>query len=375
MTDQPLVAAPSNPNTRAAAPARAERARSSWVDVAKGILIILVVLGHLIGGLSTSGLLGTSRFWVQAYYWIYAFHMPAFVLLAGLFLERSLRVGFTAFAVEKFKSLYYPAVLWGAIFWVLLMAAQRYANSKPNYMMLLQPLYNPVGSYWFLITLLYLSLAYAALRTVGVPRWLVCAAAIIGAGAAECFGDTWPIVVAHLTWYMGWLMLGVLLSDAMRVRAIASKRVPSWVLAGACVAGFAAMTVQIPRQMTGPPPFRAEWAVPGTIAVLCLSVLISRLGENDARAPKAFLARWLALFGRRSLPIYLMSGIGSVGARTLFTRILHIDNMWILLAGGMLAGIALPLIFAWACERVGFEYAFRWGPKEPAEPRRNALAP
>ena len=49
---------------------RAEQSRADWIDVLKGIGIILVVIGHV----------NTKGFLVQ---WLYTFHMPLFFALSG----------------------------------------------------------------------------------------------------------------------------------------------------------------------------------------------------------------------------------------------------------------------------------------------------
>lgn len=58
--------------------------RDSYLDNAKVLLLILVVVGHLIAVISSSGFSET------AYKWIYSFHMPAFVVITG-YLSRSYR--------------------------------------------------------------------------------------------------------------------------------------------------------------------------------------------------------------------------------------------------------------------------------------------
>lgn len=58
--------------------------RDAYLDNAKVLLIILVVVGHLIAVISSSG------FSEAAYKWIYSFHMPAFVVITG-YLSRSYR--------------------------------------------------------------------------------------------------------------------------------------------------------------------------------------------------------------------------------------------------------------------------------------------
>lgn len=59
-----------------------EKARLLWIDSAKGIGVLLVVLGHL---LLESNLPSVNRF-------IYSFHMPLFFLISG-FLQTKLRAG------------------------------------------------------------------------------------------------------------------------------------------------------------------------------------------------------------------------------------------------------------------------------------------
>ena len=49
--------------------------RIAWIDAAKGIGILLVVLGH------------TFNIPVWLHNWIYSFHMPLFFLLAGLIIR------------------------------------------------------------------------------------------------------------------------------------------------------------------------------------------------------------------------------------------------------------------------------------------------
>nr|WP_316046916.1 acyltransferase family protein [Planococcus glaciei] len=52
--------------------------RLTWVDITKGFLMILVVIGHFSGPMPTEFPL------VKYIYW---FHMPAFFLLSGLFFK------------------------------------------------------------------------------------------------------------------------------------------------------------------------------------------------------------------------------------------------------------------------------------------------
>lgn len=56
--------------------------RLVWADSLKGILILLVVLGHAIQGVYTDNV-ETDRLWNV----IYSFHMPAFFAISGYFVR------------------------------------------------------------------------------------------------------------------------------------------------------------------------------------------------------------------------------------------------------------------------------------------------
>ncbi len=75
--------------------------RIEWIDNAKGVAIILVILGHVL----PDGLFHKI---------IYSFHMPLFFILSGMFLIRSTnKSSVWEFSKKKFMRLYIPYVLFG----------------------------------------------------------------------------------------------------------------------------------------------------------------------------------------------------------------------------------------------------------------------
>ncbi len=69
------------PGVSGDAPARPRPApRDAWLDNAKVVAVVLVVCGH-----SWEPLRADSRSLTAAYTWLYAFHMPAFVMISGYF--------------------------------------------------------------------------------------------------------------------------------------------------------------------------------------------------------------------------------------------------------------------------------------------------
>lgn len=77
--------------------------RILWIDVARGIAILLVVLGHCIGNLYNPG----NRF-------ILAFHMPLFFFLSGMCISESV-ISANNYLVKKVKTLLVPQAVLGIL--------------------------------------------------------------------------------------------------------------------------------------------------------------------------------------------------------------------------------------------------------------------
>ena len=76
--------------------------RDITFDIAKGIGIVLVVIGHYIPDNAPSWYIGFVSF-------VYHFHMPLFFMIAGFFYERSIKkVGYWRFVRSKFERLMFP---------------------------------------------------------------------------------------------------------------------------------------------------------------------------------------------------------------------------------------------------------------------------
>lgn len=84
-----------------------ENGRILWIDVARGIAILLVVLGHCIGNLNDPG----NRF-------ILAFHMPLFFFLSGMCISENV-IPAKNYLVKKVKNLLVPQAVLGTLNFIL----------------------------------------------------------------------------------------------------------------------------------------------------------------------------------------------------------------------------------------------------------------
>ncbi|WP_165971912.1 acyltransferase family protein [Paenibacillus piri] len=93
--------------------------RIDWIDIAKGIGIVLVVVGHT--ALEDSGL---GRF-------IYSFHMPLFFFLSGYLFSVHKYTGFAAFIKKKATTLLIPYFLFASVSYIYFLL--RYHFGDANY--------------------------------------------------------------------------------------------------------------------------------------------------------------------------------------------------------------------------------------------------
>lgn len=88
--------------------------REEWIDSWKGLLIGLVVAGHVFGGACHLAGNTTQAAMEFLYKVIYMFHMPAFFWIAGR-CWKTKDIGFGAFAANKARRLLVPYVCFGVL--------------------------------------------------------------------------------------------------------------------------------------------------------------------------------------------------------------------------------------------------------------------
>ena len=147
-------------------PAASAPGRDARLDNAKFILIALVVIGHAIEPLTDYGPASTF------YYWVYFFHMPAFIMISG-YLSRSFDA--SSNRVEKLVLMLAVPYL---VFWTIhqaIYAVER--GGLPDSLSVLEPTW----TLWFLVALFLWRLSVPVWQRL---RWPVAIAVVISLFAA-----------------------------------------------------------------------------------------------------------------------------------------------------------------------------------------------
>lgn len=335
-------------------------ARLTWLDTFRGLSIVLVVVGHVLGGLAFASFVpdsGKDLLWA-AYDLLYTFRMPALFLASGLFAARSLRKGLPAFLGDKSRTLAYPYLLWSLIGWGMHSAVSGMTNTQADPLTPLKMLFDPMQGVWFLYVLFAVMVAFGLWMAKGGGRlgFLAIGAAL---HAVVPLWEAAPSMLVQVGKFAVYFGIGLVIADHVRaIGALLTPRRLVWFvpLAFALMKGGVALGWDENAWLDVVP------ALFGTLGMFGVAMVLDRLPGVEA----------LRHCGRHSLQIYVASGHASVATRILLNRGLGLTSLPIHIALGTLAGLLLPLALVAVCKKLGFRYLFTWPAKSSEGADRKA---
>jgi fucose 4-O-acetylase-like acetyltransferase len=340
--------------------------RRAWVDCVRGLSIFLVVIGHTLRGLGAAGLLSNSPLWRFVDRFIYAFHMPLFFVVAGLFLVPAADESFLGFARRRVVRLGYPYLLWATLQTLAQVLLSRYTNHDVGAGDLLAIGFQPPMQFWFLYALLLQTLFLGLLARLGLGRTALLAVSVLIFLSAPylSLGPWSPLYQARS--YLIYTALGVYLGAPQRIGLVDASPSRS-ALGFSALFGYLLVGVAVFHQ--GIPVEARLWALAvacvGIVASVGLCVLLLQLTSPLARFTSARLLRW----GEASMAIFVAHTLASAAVRVFLVKALHIENAAVQLVLGTAAGIGLPLALLVFSKRFHLPYLFEW----PTRPRRVPL--
>ncbi|MBO3115225.1 acyltransferase [Winogradskyella sp. DF17] len=303
-----------------------------WIDRAKGLGIILVVLGHVIRGLNNAELFNGAIF-INTDYIIYTFHMPLFFFLSGIFFLKSLQKrGLRVFLKDKFSLLFYLYMLWSVIQFIVQLSLDRYTNGNTNIADILDVFVLPKGQMWFLYVLLLIFSISAFLYHYVQPKWhnyLLASLIIVGIFLRVYDIDFW-YVAQKFGYNFLFFQLGILY--ALHGKQMLQKLTIKWSLALMVVSLFAFSAVVLFNINNQRLNYDNQIipAILGVLAVIFIVVLLTL---------KSF-----SYLGKYSLEIYLAHILFASGTRIVLDKFFGVSNLGIHLVFGLSVGLIAPLV-------------------------------
>jgi len=280
------------------------RDRVAWVDVAKGLCIIMVVMMHSTLGVEKAA---GQEGWLHAFVsFAQPFRMPDFFLISGLFLARVIDRPWRGYLDKKVVHFVYFYLLWvliqGAFKWPGLAMAEGLPAVAEA---MLLALVEPFGTLWFIYLLPVFFVVTKLVRAV--PAWAVLGAAALLEMLPIHTGWTVPDEFAGRYVYFLIGFYGAPWIFALAERAAA--RVP------AALAGLAAWAVlngvAVAAGIAQAPGVSLALGLVGAAAIVTVAALLDK-------APAAAPLRYA---GRHSIAVYLAFFLPMAVTRTVLLKL------------------------------------------------------
>lgn len=316
--------------------------RVDWVDYAKGICIIMVVMMHSTLGVELAA--GKQGFMHLVVEFARPFRMPDFFLISGLFLARVIDRDWRTYLDRKVVHFAYFYVLWVTIqfgFKAPVFAAEHgWAHVGVMY---LTAFIEPFGTLWFIYLLpVFFVVTKATRHLVPAPVIWCAAAALEMAQVATGWTVIDEFAARFVYFYSGYLFADYVFALAGRAAArppLALAGLALWAATnGALVfAGFA-----------GLPPVSLLLGFAGAGAIIVTGALLAR----------AKMFGGLRFCGEHSIVIYLAFFLPMAVTRTLLLKTGLVPDIGLVALIVTTAGVVGALAMWWAATRLGLTFLF-----------------
>ena len=331
--------------------------RVGWVDTAKGICIIFVVMMHSTLGV---GLALDETGWMHdVVAFARPFRMPDFFLISGLFLGLVIDRPWLRYIDRKVVHFLYFYILWLTIqfaFKAPVMAVEE-GLSAP----IVQYLYSfiqPFGTLWFIYML---PIFFIFTRLVkGLPVWFVL---------------LWAAVLEMLPIHTGWMLFDEFCARYVYFfagYALASRIfvLADWVAEhrGASLAGLAVWALINAWFVSMPVPEWLAFAVqplgpaegePGLATLPLISLVLGAAGAMAIVTVSSLVAGsrwtgWLSWLGEHSIVVYLAFFLPMATARVVLTKTGIITDVGTISLLVTIAGVVGPVVLYLLIQRIGW---------------------
>ena len=312
--------------------------RVDWVDTAKGICIVFVVMMHSVLGVEAAA--GQTGWMHPVVAFAKPFRMPDFFMISGLFLSNVIQRNWRLYLDRKLVHFAYFYVLWVTIQFALKAPAFAsdigWSGALQEY---LWSFIQPFGTLWFIYLLPVFFVTTKLLHSAKVPHW---AALLVASLLQIAPVETRSMIIDEFAERFVFFYAGyVFAPQIFRFSAWSRQRMTFslglfglWaVFNGSLVfAGLADL-----------PGLSLALGAIGAIAVILASILLQQ----------AWSGNFLRSLGKHSLVVYLAFFVPMAVSRVVLLKlgVLDIGTVSLLVT---LAGVVCPMLLYWLINQTGY---------------------
>lgn len=313
--------------------------RDTGIETLRGLAVLLMVAGHVVGVDDESGLrVPDDSWWRHLYYTLAPLRMPLFTGISGFVyaLRPTTGPGWPRFMAGKLRRLLIPLLVVGSAFVAVQMLVPE-ANTRLAPRDLARTLIIPYAHFWFLYALAWVFLLVGTLDAFGLleRRWQL----LVLLGGALALRVTGPLATPVFgIWHAQYLLPYFLVGLGVQRFPLRSGWPHAMALFGLGVAGMAL--------------YQSHWFGWRWPSDLVEYAVITLLGAAGISGCLHYRVPWrpLAVLGSFSYGIYLMHVFGTAGARILLQRA-GVESLPLLALAGLISGLAFPIAVERAIER------------------------
>lgn len=325
--------------------------RVDWVDYAKGICIVMVVMMHSTLGVEVAA--GRHGFMHLVVEFARPFRMPDFFLISGLFLSRVIGRDWRTYLDRKVVHFFYFYFLWTAIQFAFkassFAAADGWANVGYLY---LQSFIEPFGTLWFIYMLPIFFVVTKLTRGIYPPVvWGIAAALEIMHVSTD-----WTIIDEFASRFV-YFYSGYILASYVFALADHTKEKPGQMILG-LAAWAVAHGILVFAGMGDMPVMSLILGFAGACSVIVTGTLLARM----------HWLQWLRYLGEHSIVVYLAFFLPMAVTRILLLKVGVIQDIGVISIIVTIAGILGSLAIWWWARRTGLNFLFE-------RPQRYWIAP
>lgn len=324
--------------------------RLSWVDTAKGLSIILVVMMHSAYGVGAETGEAGILHWIIG--WATPFRMPEFFLISGLFLSQVIARDWLKFSDRRIVHYFYFYALW-AVIQIVFKVGLGTGDPLSMLQQIALAVVDPYGVLWFIYMLAVFSLMTKVLWDLRVNNWVVLGVAAVlqilpvvntGSYVVDQFAEYFVYFFAGYAlapWIfkiVGWAADRVLLA----VGLLAAYAMINGLLV--FTGGFEMKPVHAQMGLAALPVLHLALALVGSLALCVTAALLSKLAAMD----------WLRWLGAHSIVVYLSFSIPMALTRVVLLKVGIIEDTSVLSVIVLLSALLSPLVLYWVIQKTGW---------------------
>lgn len=324
--------------------------RIHWIDISKGIAIILVVIGHVISSYHQAGLYNDSHLFNFTTQFIYSFHMPLFMIISGYLSGLRKPKGTKIQQIIQYLINYGIPYIIFSVVWVLMkMIMANYTNTKSSVFELFEIMWFPVSFMWFIFALMIMQIIQVIVSSSNKIFKLIHLLIALAGYFVRPFLVSWfknlrfsdCILNDFLRTYVFYL-IGIYVTEFV-IKILDNYKIPITIISGVLLISENVLVYFYTDLLNSTYLYFVlsfVFALVGCLFVIYLSKIIKHFNI-------------LEYLGKQSLPIYVLQGLAIAVTRLLLTK-LNLNVAWgiLPLVVCTIAGCLIPLCVYWITKKI-----------------------